>query len=667
MPLPLPKLDNRSFEQLIAEGRAMLPRLAPDWTDHNYHDPGITLIDLFAWLYEMDIYRLDQLSDASRRAFLRLVEGEPLPAQAAETVLTLTQVAPGAAATPLPAGLQVGAAQGPAVFETTAEVNVSPAGIIRVRGRQKGQWVDLTAAAGSPGEKFAPFGAAPEPGDALALDFNRPFVDQAVTISLYFWADPELDRITRQRLVAEWQEAWEEAQADCPPGQEPNLPDWRLHYSARTQWEYRSAGSNWRPLAEVVDETRGLSLSGFVRFQAPLDQAPDESGRFTIRCRLVSGGYECPPWVDLVEVNAVPAAHAARIAGVETLGRSSGRPGMFFPLRELPVLPGSLDLKVIVDGSPEDWQEGSDWDQAGSQRRQFVLDAARGEVSFGDGRHGRIPPAGADIQASYRVGGGPGGNLPARQLSVLLDNAQNAALVPGWGALCPLLAVSQPYPALGGAEAETLDTAQGRALDALARRTRGVTLADFEALAAEVPGVPVARARALPNYFPGLPCFPADGCVTVVVVPDCPGPRPEPGPDFLEAVARYLNRRRILTAEMHVIGPCYIPISVHATLHLQPGWKAGEVRARAMRALEDFFHPLTGGPYGEGWPVGRDVYRVEVMGLLGALPGVLTMEDLGLQSQADEEPRCQNYPICPDCLVVSGEHDLRIIERSMQR
>jgi hypothetical protein len=75
MPLTLPDLDDRSFADLVAEGRALIPALAPDWTDHNPADPGITLIELFAWLTEMLLYRVNQVTDANRLAFLRLING----------------------------------------------------------------------------------------------------------------------------------------------------------------------------------------------------------------------------------------------------------------------------------------------------------------------------------------------------------------------------------------------------------------------------------------------------------------------------------------------------------------------------------------------------------------------------------------------------------------
>jgi hypothetical protein len=71
MPLELPPADERTFASLVAEARSRIPRLAPGWTDHNAHDPGITLIELLAHLTETDLYRLGRVTAAQRRAFLR--------------------------------------------------------------------------------------------------------------------------------------------------------------------------------------------------------------------------------------------------------------------------------------------------------------------------------------------------------------------------------------------------------------------------------------------------------------------------------------------------------------------------------------------------------------------------------------------------------------------
>jgi hypothetical protein len=75
MPLNLPDLDDRRFDDLMAEARALIPALAPQWTNFNSADPGITLLELFAWLNEVLMYRINRVTDDNRRAFLALLNG----------------------------------------------------------------------------------------------------------------------------------------------------------------------------------------------------------------------------------------------------------------------------------------------------------------------------------------------------------------------------------------------------------------------------------------------------------------------------------------------------------------------------------------------------------------------------------------------------------------
>ncbi len=75
MPLQLPNLDDRTFEDLVQEAIRLIPAYAPDWTNYNPTDPGITLIELFAYLSEILIYRLNRVTNANRQAFLNLMVG----------------------------------------------------------------------------------------------------------------------------------------------------------------------------------------------------------------------------------------------------------------------------------------------------------------------------------------------------------------------------------------------------------------------------------------------------------------------------------------------------------------------------------------------------------------------------------------------------------------
>jgi hypothetical protein len=97
MPLPLPNLDDRTYQDLVEEARGLIRNSAPAWTNYNPSDPGITLIELFAYLTEILIYRLNRVTDANRYAFLKLLNGpdwQPSPQKTLaeeirETVLTL--------------------------------------------------------------------------------------------------------------------------------------------------------------------------------------------------------------------------------------------------------------------------------------------------------------------------------------------------------------------------------------------------------------------------------------------------------------------------------------------------------------------------------------------------------------------------------------------------
>jgi len=74
MAITLPNLDDRTYADLVEEARGLIPNYAPEWTNHNPSDPGITLVELFAYLTEMLIYRLNRVTDANMCAFLQLID-----------------------------------------------------------------------------------------------------------------------------------------------------------------------------------------------------------------------------------------------------------------------------------------------------------------------------------------------------------------------------------------------------------------------------------------------------------------------------------------------------------------------------------------------------------------------------------------------------------------
>jgi len=661
MPLPKPVLDNRTFDQLVAEGRGQIPRLCPQWTDHNASDPGITLLELAAWLTEQNVYRFDRPSDEALREFVRLTGVLPRSPGVARTVAVLGN--PNPAGVSLPARIQL-ASSVVELFETTAPLFVSPATLTALAAG-KGTPVDVTSS-NSALVPYAAFGERPRQGHALYLGFDRALDAPGATLSLHVWTETwEKDDATRDALIDEFNAMVDRIKQDCSceawkAAAASN--DWQRHYRVSTIWEYYAGGGAWQPLKDVVDETRALSLTGFVHFSAPAGhQAGGIGPRFYIRCRIIRGRYECPPRLVHVAFNAVPAEHALSRAE-RAIGLARGHASALFLLGEAPVVAGETQLR-LDDGAGDvetDWREVMDWDRSGPHARDYRVSPERGELMSGDGLRAAVLPAGYTIFASYRSGGGEGGNIQADTLSRVPPNAANVALAAPLAGLANELIAFQPFAALGGAPRETLRAAQARAFAVAHDVDKAVTVADFERLALATPAVPVARVHAVAGLYPGLPCYSAPGVVSLIVVPRCRLPAPMPSRALLDAVARYLSPRRLVTSEVHVVPPHYRRVAVYATLALDCEVDADAALARALAAIDKFFDPLTGGPDGAGWPIGRTVYRSEVLALLADLEGVIRVTEFGLKGLGDREPRCDNIELCPHELVAPGRHRIRI-------
>src|SRR2546423_11248884 len=108
MPLPVPILYDRSYQQLRDELVRRIPAYTPEWTDHNASDPGITLIELFAFLGENLLFRFNQIPESTQLAFLRLLQIPLRPASPARSLLAMTTEEPAGAPLPVSSEVQAG-------------------------------------------------------------------------------------------------------------------------------------------------------------------------------------------------------------------------------------------------------------------------------------------------------------------------------------------------------------------------------------------------------------------------------------------------------------------------------------------------------------------------------------------------------------------------------
>lgn len=170
-------------------------------------------------------------------------------------------------------------------------------------------------------------------------------------------------------------------------------------------------------------------------------------------------------------------------------------------------------------------------------------------------------------------------------------------------------------------------------LKAIQRSDRAVTLADFERLSEEA-DPRVARAHCVPGRdLSADRDRDAEGHVSVIVVTR---PGPSDGPEDLAAIVRAvgdrLEERRLLTTQVHVVGPMTVEIEVGVTVVAVPDEHTDDVEARLKGDLQRFFDPLRGGSENDGWPFGRSVYVSELYQLVDGVAGVDYLTTLSLQA-----------------------------------
>ncbi len=642
-----PVIDDRTYADLVAEARTRIPRYTPEWTDLNESDPGIALVELFGWMTELLIYRLGKVPQLNYLKFLELIGFELTPARSAHAEITFP-IQPSFAQpyVIVPKATQLATekpdARGPIIFETDRALVALTAALDAVQVFEEPTYRDVTAANAAAKNGFETFGPRAAEGSALLLGFNTTLPFPEVEIDLAFF--------TQSKLGAQ--------PFHCTGGIAPAFPP------AAIAWEYWN-GKSWLGLSLVEDDTLALTRDGHVRLQAPpegsmalatIGQKTDLL-RYWIRGRLMRSGYQIPPRLLAVRTNTASATEAQTIS-LEILGGSDGQPNQVFTTSGKPILAGTMVLEVDEGEGFVAWSEVPDFFGAGPDDTVYVLNRSTGEVRFGDGSQGRIPVANANNPqnvraATYRMGGGARGNVPAGAIDSLMSS------IPGVAAD----QVANLFPSGGGADEETLAEAQIRAPGTLRTRDRAVTPEDFERLAVESGAA--ARAKALPLVHPNFPGVQVPGVVSVVVVPGVPGPAPTPNTETLRSVCQYLDARRLLTTELYVVPPRYQVITIHADLVVDDTADLATVQQAAQATIERYFDPLTGGEEssatvaGSGWPFGGGVYFSQVMRRL-LVEGVKRVAKLTLTLGVNVAPPCSDVDIDADTLLTNGSHQINV-------
>jgi hypothetical protein len=714
MALPSPPIDPRRYSDLVDELVARIPVHTPEWTNFNAADPGITLVQLFAHVAESLIYRTNQIPARNRAKFLQLL-GQPLaPAAAAAGLVAFANERGPTDSAILTAGTELVA--GPISYRTTASLDVLPVEaqlfIKRPLASPPQKLIDyyslLYASYGRPEQDIQALKNSLTLYESLAVPAGSS-IDFAASVDRTLWVALLGRDIDRQSGDDSWgQLRTALAGRKLSLGLVPDAMATDRRLGPQPASAVASILSFERPAVETAlrsDQT-GPPEPAYVTLPARADFDPllqpgiveltlpsaASLSTWTDLDPLEAGVGNLPPAIDDVAItgrlitwiavragaaadlklrwagiNAAPAKQYAMV-NAEPLTSGDGTPDQQRRLGRAPVLPGS----VIITGIPatagstaREWQEIDDILAAGPEisvhdapvarpgpTDVFSLDAEAGVVSFGDGLTGRRPEQGEALYASYGWSNGAAGNVGAGALKA------GPLLLAG-------ISATNPLPMAGGADSESIAAAEKHIPRIIQHRDRLVTAADFRSIAWRTPGVAIGRIDVLPAAHPDIAPVAigtAPGAVTLLAIPafDPAHPTaPRSGREFLDALCRQLDPRRLVTTELVVRGPDYVGVWISVGIEVAGGFGAAEVEsAVAARltaflsplpprdtSLETLIPPLFGAepePGAGGWPLGRAVFARSLLAEAARTPGVVAVINLllarGSQAAAESVP-----------------------------
>ncbi|MCH5341013.1 MAG: baseplate J/gp47 family protein [Acetatifactor sp.] len=629
--LPDIHLDRMSFDEMVDRAKNRIVSFYPEWTDFNYHDPGITLMELFAWRKEIQQYELDHIGEQHRRKYLQLL-GTDLkhrtPARCFVTADLSGQCL-------IPEGSRLEAAG--VVFETCERQMLPGVSVTCCFGWLENMvsFLDGDRLSLRQPFQFYPFGSMAKEGTCLYIGLSGPLpVGESVALTIHV---DKQDRFPRS------------------PAQKDSIPLAQLEFS---YWN----GSGYQPVELIREETFGLLFDGQIVFQvnSPIKERRigEEKGYF-LRILLKESQYEAAPVISFLDMNTLRvqqketvakwlAASEAEQDGIlwadhnlcatgevrvfaerqglyrevsvlqkegepvtgrtwirlkrceemsdaesfwilayskedwyrkhVVLGIGHGFPNESFDLDEDQVAYEDLDL-LVEEADQSDvyrkWEKKEDFAGSGPEDMHFCVDGMSGRVLFGNGIHG-MAPEGKVLLISYSRVSGSGGNIKCARIQGFQDQ--------GWKDI----KATNRWDACGGRDEETVEKAFARVRRELMQPRNLVTAQDYEQMVRATPGLRVESCKAL--FGAGQDGKGEEQTVWIVVKPYSPEGHPKLTTAFTRNILRHLEKKRLLGVRIKVLPPVYIRLEVSVETTVHPQYQCAE--GMVEQAVEEYLEAL---------------------------------------------------------------------------
>jgi hypothetical protein len=296
------------------------------------------------------------------------------------------------------------------------------------------------------------------------------------------------------------------------------------------------------------------------------------------------------------------------------IGSSTGEPNQQFKIPSSPLI---LDTLVVEVNEGAGWVQ---WDRvasllynvddsgrvtlSNSEARDYYVQFDENDacwVLFGDGNYGRKPTPGTNnIRATYRLGGGAVGNVPASSITTYNQNAPGVPKIP------LLDSVTNPLAAAGGGDHESLEHATNFGPLAFRSGQRAVTLSDYVSLAQQAAGVAKVRAAA-PNW----------NTVELYVAPVGDSLRPVPE-ELRRRLVSYFEDRRMAGTFVEILSASAAPIDIAIDIVYDKRYRRDAVKQATTEAVQDLLAFAN-------VEFGQPLYLSDIYGRVEVIPGVTAM------------------------------------------
>ena len=666
--LPAVNLDDEQFEEIMEKARKTILSLHSGWTDYNYHDPGITILELLAWLKETQQFHMDQIGPEHIRQYMMLLGEQQRHVVPATALITISQPKMPEV---IPRGSRFWASNIP--FETKDFRYLGKSRVEKLRT------VDMEYSVGNKRLHIPMFGNDPAPGTSFYVSFSAP-LEKNKEHQLYFLLNHDYP-VKRNSI-----------------GNNKNFVP-----LASVTVEYLHNG-NYRPVEWWEDRTHQFLEDGFFLLQFQKNMDPDEQGLYWLRFTLKEEEYDVPPILENIslfklearQMHTLSECHrfwwqSGETASVETdtfLGasgafeiyletkdgfqryegfveREENQGQTRFTLTEYPIEEAGTGMLLcfekdlgdrrilgIGDGFPnqeldvdisklcadglellvetkegsgvfELWKQVENFSGCGPSDACYTYNEDTGILAFGNCMRGRVPQ-GRILMAAGHTSLGTGGNVKAGSIQMCDTDTTFTSVV-------------NLNAARGGKNRETLAECQNRVNRKLGQIERAVTYEDYETLTRRTPGLMIDKVRAIPaNQKIRQDGSVDENRVTLVVKPYSDESRPIPGKAYLKNIINMLEPRRLIGTRLNILPPEYIGIKLFAEIETDSNYK--QMRRNIGEALNKYFERQEN-------DFGQMVSYGAIYGVIDGLEHVTMVRTLSMDAQGNNIRRSLNGDI----------------------